>query len=374
MSRAARHSNPSARPEVLRLTDPASILTSVPYLVGFDPQESLVLMALHGPRKRVGLTLRVDLGDGTSRADRVIAAEAAGHVVRELADAQPAAALAVVYTNEGPAGGNGTRAGSGAHEALVIELTARLSAAGVELVSVLRVSGGRWWADDPCADISCCPPGGQPVPQPRTGAASSSATLAAATFVADGRAVLPDRAALEHLLDPDPRADHEAVRDALLEGDDGERGSRIDARVTLRRLRRAAREVTAGRQLSDAALGRLAAGLRSVAVRDQVLSLVVDPDAAGIREVLIHLVRRLPPPDDAHAAAMLAWVAHAEGSGALANVAVDRALAGVPDHSLARLVDAALRGGLPPKRLHEVAHLLRSGRGATPHQGRAAAS
>lgn len=374
MSRAARHSNPSARPEVLRLTDPASILTSVPYLVGFDPQESLVLMALHGPRKRVGLTLRVDLGDGTSRADRVIAAEAAGHVVRELADAQPAAALAVVYTNEGPAGGNGTRAGSGAHEALVPELTARLSAAGVELVSVLRVSGGRWWADDPCADISCCPPGGQPVPQPRTGAASSSATLAAATFVADGRAVLPDRAALEHLLDPDPRADHEAVRDALLEGDDGERGSRIDARVTLRRLRRAARQVTAGRQLSDAALGRLAAGLRSVAVRDQVLSLVVDPDAAGIREVLIHLVRRLPPPDDAHAAAMLAWVAHAEGSGALANVAVDRALAGVPDHSLARLVDAALRGGLPPKRLHEVAHLLRSGRGATPHQGRAAAS
>ena len=411
MTRPPRNPNPSGRPTVLRLTDPASILTSVPYLVGFEPKDSLVLLALHGPRKRVGLTLRVDLGDGTPAAGRAVAAEAAGHVMRELSGSHPAAAIAVVYADEPPAGGDGTRVGSAARDALVDELTTRLGAAGVELLSVLRVAGGRWWADAPCADVSCCPPAGREVPQPRTGVAPSSATLAAATFVAEGRAVLPDRAALEHLLDPDPKADHDAIRVAMGEaGADrgtsaatggvatGVGGARAnaggapagagapdgaaapdravapDGALVLRRLRRAARAAAAGRRLSDATVGRLAAGLRSVAVRDQVLSLVVDPDTAGLREVLIQLVRRLPPPDDAHVAAMLAWVAHAEGSGALANVAVQKALAGVPDHGLACLVDAALRGGLPPERLHAVARLLRSGRGATPSQRPAAAS
>lgn len=326
-------------PEVLRLSDPAGVLTAVPYLVGFEPHASLVVLALRGPRAQVGLTLRVDLDGGSSAA---LTGEVARHIAANLRGAHPRAAIAVVY-DDGP------------RPELVAALRSRLRGHGVRLLNVLRVTGGRWWSEDPCGDLSCCPPEGSPVPRPDQAGASPSVTLAAATLVADGRAVLADRATLEQQLDPDPRADHEAVRQAMLDP-----GSH-DRATTLRRLRRAARAAAAGRRLSDVAIGRLAAGLRPIPVRDEVLSLVIDSDAASIRELFVQLVRRLPPPDDAQAAAMLAWVAHAEGSGALANVAVDRALAGLPEYGLARLVEAGLRGGLPPERLHEVARMLRSG-------------
>ncbi|PWR14884.1 DUF4192 domain-containing protein, partial [Micromonospora sicca] len=47
-------------------------------------------------------------------------------------------------------------------------------------------------------------------------------------------------------------------------------------------------------------------------------------------------------------ASLLAFAAWRSGAGALASVAVDRALAANPTYSLAQLIDRALREGLPP--------------------------
>jgi len=340
---------------VLRLSDAAGILTAVPYLIGFEPHDSLVVLALHGPRRRVGLTLRVDLDGGPPSA---LAAEVARHVATDLSGSAVRAAIAVIYKGRGSDDQADAAAGSSRSQ-LVTRLRSRLSAEGVRVLNVLHVQGGRWWSDAPCQDPACCPPDGGLLPKAGRPGAPPSSSLAAATLVADGRAVLPDRAALEQLLDADPAADHVGVRQAMLECEG------VDRTSTLRRLRPAARAAAAGRRLSDVAVARLGAGLRAVPMRDEVLSLVIEPGAADLRELFIQLVQRLPPLDDAQVAAMLAWIAHAEGSGALANVAVERALAALPEHSLARLVDSALRQGLPPERLHEVARALRAGSAAS---------
>jgi hypothetical protein len=60
-------------------------------------------------------------------------------------------------------------------------------------------------------------------------------------------------------------------------------------------------------------------------------------------------------PDDAPVCTLLAWTAYARGEGALANVALDRALAGRPDYSLALLLRAALDGGVHPDEVRSLA-------------------
>src|SRR5437588_9860218 len=51
---------PQSEPQSkLRLTSPAQILTAVPYLLGFSPARSVVVMSLRD--KQVGLTMRLDI-------------------------------------------------------------------------------------------------------------------------------------------------------------------------------------------------------------------------------------------------------------------------------------------------------------------------
>jgi hypothetical protein len=55
-------------PAVARLSGPGEILAVLPSLCGFTPHESLVLLSLRGPRRRLGLTARVDLPDASVAA------------------------------------------------------------------------------------------------------------------------------------------------------------------------------------------------------------------------------------------------------------------------------------------------------------------
>lgn len=51
---------------VAKLTSPADIVAMIPYVLGFVPGQSLVLVALEGARRRFGPVLRMDLAE-TSR-------------------------------------------------------------------------------------------------------------------------------------------------------------------------------------------------------------------------------------------------------------------------------------------------------------------
>ncbi|HEX8520300.1 MAG TPA: DUF4192 family protein, partial [Pseudonocardia sp.] len=76
---------------VVRLRDPGELLAGVPFLLGFHPRESLVLLALGGSSgRRVGLVQRVDLPP-PEHAAAVCAALAAN-----AAPAAPAGAAVLV--------------------------------------------------------------------------------------------------------------------------------------------------------------------------------------------------------------------------------------------------------------------------------------
>src|ERR1700689_466378 len=70
----------------LRLRDPGELLEAVPYLIGFHPRDSLVVVGLEG--RQVAVTLRLDIGDGNLRP-------AAANIVEVLRRAEVDAVIVV---------------------------------------------------------------------------------------------------------------------------------------------------------------------------------------------------------------------------------------------------------------------------------------
>ncbi|HEY3736148.1 MAG TPA: DUF4192 family protein, partial [Jatrophihabitans sp.] len=95
---------------------------------------------------------------------------------------------------------------------------------------------------------------------------------------------------------------------------------------------------------------RFGAGLRAIEVRDAVW-IAVDEGCLGSEQLWRELARRLPSPYDAAPLFLLGWTAFRTGSGALANIACDRALASDPDYSAAELLVVAVSRGVDPRRL-----------------------
>ncbi len=316
---------------------PDALLALVPHLLGFYPGGSLVVLGLGGKRHRVTVTFRYDLPDPPD-ADQ--AADIAGHAASVLLRQRLRLAALIGY---GPV-----------HLVMPV-LAATMDSlldAGVELVEVLRADGGRYWSVL-CTDPACCPEEGRsfdPCSHP-VAAAMSRAGLPA----------LPDRDALARTLLP-PAGSTEAIRQStrLAEQrlcDLGARswaeGASDPKEVTVRTgraaVQHAIKRYRAGDSLTSGdELAWLAVVLADLRVRDDAWARM-NPK---YREAHIRLwtdvlkaaaTEYVPAP-----ASLLAFTAWQSGSGALASVAIDRALAARPGYSMAVLLGEALNAGLPP--------------------------
>ena len=152
----------------LRLRGPAELLSAMPYIMGFHPNDSLVALGLRG--SGLHLQLRGDLPDDQDAA-QMLAEHYAGLFGRNAIDG----ALLIGY---GPPG----RA-----EPFLRTVAAALSGRGIAVLDMLRTHEGRYWSLL-CAVPDCCPPEGRPY-DPETSIAAAEATLA-------GLVALPDRAAV----------------------------------------------------------------------------------------------------------------------------------------------------------------------------------
>ncbi|MCC9205135.1 DUF4192 domain-containing protein [Arthrobacter sp. zg-Y769] len=136
-----------------RVNAPADILSLVPHTLGFEPRNSLVLMALCGGR--LGATLRLDLPPG--QAARAGTAEYAATACRFLAsDTGADGALLAMYTDapwRDPA--------HPPYRQLVRRLEKELAAAGLPLQDGWLV-GPDSWRDYFCTRPDCCPWPGMP--------------------------------------------------------------------------------------------------------------------------------------------------------------------------------------------------------------------
>lgn len=312
-------------PVVLKVSRPADVLAAIPYLLGFHPENSIVVLVFRPPDKRVKLSLRVDLPTGDGR-------EAAGRLADRLGElAAERGAGHVVIVGYGPRD-RVTRS--------VDALRASLARHGVRVSEALRAEDGRYWSYL-CGDPDCCPPGG------RRYDVSSSEVAATATVA--GCVALPDRGSLGDSIAPidvPGEAIERSARRARAEVAALPPDRRYEAGI--RAVRAAVAAARDDRPPSAAETALLVEHLTDLRVRDEAWARIVPADLAVHRALWTHVVRRCVPHLVAAPAALLAFTAWQQGDGGLANVALDRALAADPDYSMARLLVDALDAALPP--------------------------
>lgn len=324
---------------IVRISSPADILGVVPHRIGFHPAESIVVVCLHGRRRRDGLVMRLDLAP--TQLDEV----AARDLSAKAAHVKSTAAVLVCYTEQAGEGDSLPRQG------LIDALRQRLASHGIEVIEALLVHDGRWWSYV-CENPSCCPPTGLPLPETLTPAAAHYA----AEMVADGGAVLADRAELERSICPPRNPVADAVRRQALEqagewvvetiaagGADALRAETVTLFESLVR-----RWAGGSRELAADEAGRIIFGLGLKAARDETATLLLDADPDVLLALLCALARHAHLPDAAPVCTVLAWVAYAHGRGALANVAVERALEADPGYEMARLIEDAMSRMISP--------------------------
>ena len=328
---------PDTPDAALHITDAAQLPAAVPYLLGFHPDESVVIVGLHDGE--VLVTIRVDLADAI---DDDMSSPALADAIGVAARAGVDAMVALVFSDVP------VRLRRMPHRAVVNAIGTEAGFYGCALLDVLVVRRDRWWSFV-CADLECasCTDEGEPVDRP-------GSTLAAEATYA-GMVALPSRTDVLALLDPMPDrarleplvAEHEnAMVQAALDGH-----ARRQERGATRAIFAAARAVDAGEgPVSDERAARFGVALSTLPVRDAVW-LAVDAGRLGGRELWRDLARRLPEPYDAAPLFLVGWSAWRAGNGVLARAAAERATQSDPGYGAADLLLAAITHGLDPRRM-----------------------
>jgi hypothetical protein len=357
----------------LRLGGPGELIDVVPYLLGFHPRDSLVLVGLHGTgsstgtgRELVGIAARIDLAD--IAVDTAVIARVADVLTRSGAES----AVALVFDDE-PHEGEISLDSALPWSAIIDEVEDVCGSASLELRDALLVSPTRWWSYL-CLDPGCCPRQGRLRPD------GPSVSAAAATYA--GLTAVPDRADLERSLEPAPDERRELLRPELvsvaaaLALDIGERAGQSRRRGATRALFAAARlravaepgaaagaqpeartdtVTTAGpgdtarEHLTRVRIVALAGALTDVSVRDSCW-LAIEGRRLPPTSLWSELALAVPQPYDAQPLFLHAWQSWRDGNGTVAGMAAARALRSDPDCSAAQLLLDALAHGLDPRR------------------------
>jgi hypothetical protein len=325
---------------VVRAGSPAALLRLIPHLIGFVPEASLVVIGTSPPRDRIRVTLRYDLPD-TPEADQ--AADIAEHAVGILRSQRLTAAVAIGYGPESQV------------NPVADALRNAATNADLEVREFLRVQDSRYWSYL-CSE-ACCPADGVPFDAEAADAAE------AAALARVGDRVFTCRAALAARVSPLGGITAESMRQATRRAE--QHVAQLLAKVRKSSRLGAARHMIAaeglaasgamitryrdgGRFTTDYEIARITVALRDLRVRDDAWARM-DPEHSDAHVRLwIDVVRRARPGYVAAPAALLAFVAWQSGDGALANVALDRALADDPDYSMALLLRQVITAGTPP--------------------------
>ena len=297
----------------LHVSSRHEFLAAVPYLLGFHPADSVVVVAFRD--RRVLCAARAGRDDPVAHTAEVLR--------RQGADA-----AAII--------------GYGGYEQVtpaVQRMSAALRARDVPVVDEFRVTDGRYWSYR-CTDPDCCPPEGTPC--------RVDQTVVAAQATYDGQVLLPDREALVARLaavtGPERAAMSaatERARDRLAEAMPP--GVRRSGRAAVR-----AAEVRyrSGGRLTDDEVAWLGMLLVETGIRDYAWVRTAGEDwrIALWTDVL----RRVDPLYAPAPASLLGFAAWRQGQGALANAAIQRALAAEPHYPMAHLIGQILHEGVPP--------------------------
>ena len=371
------------------LRSTAELADALPYLMGFHPDDSIVLVALHGSRGRFGGRIRFGIPENPAEWPTV-----ARHLAADLAATGTARGgtpdAALVYLCQDPSPGHTGRHVRERLRPLAEHLRAACDRLGMPAREALCISGGRYWSYC-CPDDRCCPEDGGELPLPGTSAMAAAAVWAGIHVqgsltdmerrleplgppVAARQERALDKAALAlvprvcaagererlrkevlvlagRLLDRFRAAPPAGARSCLPGGRDGrpQEASPWAERV-------AGEDSRDDQLLSEEEAATLVIGLQDHVTRDQAAEWMEGDVAPAALRLWRAVARRCVGAYREHAAAPLAlagWVAWSLGDEAGGRVALGRALRTDPDYLFARLLHQACNAGLDPERLRQ---------------------
>jgi hypothetical protein len=326
---------------------PGDLVDLAPYLLGFHPTDSVVLVAFPARGWDVCLTARADLTevrrDGFVDYLAALVAQAGGR------------RLVVVVYGAAPPPPPSASAGEGRPRELpdrdVVDLVAEAGRlVDVELVGAYHVSVGRWWSYHTCDDAGCCPASGTPLLGDR------SPAVAAAVFA--GMTALPDRAALAAAIEPVDSEQRRELSEAIVAAERdmvattvagaGIGPWRTGALMLLGSVLSRTLEAEVP-WLTPTVAARLVVGLTDTVVRDVAWAWTNDIHQCGpAGELWRQLARRTDEPYNAPPLFLTAWAAWRAGLGAVAVVTLERALAADPGYSAALMLEQLIAQGYDP--------------------------
>lgn len=301
------------RPVKLKVSTPADLVASLPYMFGFKPSNSLIVLALDG--KTVSAAGRVDaqaVEYPEQLRERLAAVTQHGHdtIVIGWIDSERKAERAVAIASAALGGADQT----------------------------IIVSGGRCRADGgPWLD---CP---ESLPEAE----------------AAGLEVLPNRTAVKRIVKGPVASDKQAAsrwslaRTAILAGDAAWRAARFDELLAI--------GLAGANELSVGERTELAALVYEGETRERVwphFSKELAPQQLALWRGVVAVVDRAGAVAPLGLLALAAWLT---GEGALATCCIERGQRINPQHSLLRLVDTINLAGVPPTAWEQMQRVIRGG-------------
>jgi hypothetical protein len=329
---------PAERRQIRVTSSPKTLLRLVPMLLGFHPEASMVIIGTQPPRGTVKVSLRYPLYDPTVPD---VAAYYVGHALNLLTSRDYTRVVAIGY-------------GSDERVTPFIELLREhADEHGLQLLELLRVEDNRYWSYA-CADPTCCPPEGvpfDPTPDP-------ALTELLGAGVPE---VLANREALAGLVAPVKGAAAQsmlrATRTAIARVAELVKQARASSSqhpIAPAGIRAVQQAITNYRQeegvITHDEAAWLLVSLRDMWVRDDAWSRMEADHRQAHRRLWLDLTRLARPGYVAAPATLLAFVAWQSGNGALANVALDRALKDDPDYKMAQILRRTIDSGMDPSK------------------------
>ncbi|MFG3342379.1 DUF4192 domain-containing protein [Glycomyces sp. NPDC048151] len=306
-------------PAQLKLNGPADLLSAVPYLLGFTPEHSLVVVALK--RGELQCTFRVDLPGSVDHLDHLPS------LTKQLENNDADTVVLIAYGEDAIA--------TAAVQRAAMELDLR----DITIFDQLRVTDGRYY-NLGCTG-PCCPTEGQPL---------TDNSAIGTELIASGAVRRTDRNAITELFAPAPAEQRAAVTRAIddalhTEADlDWAEQRRHDLAVIDRWLEA---DTLPERPEDIATLGLAVSDLD---VRDYTLR-NTDPHRETASDLWLWVARHLEDDFLAPALTIAGWCAYRTGNGVVAIEAFTLALKASPHYRLAQMLMAAVQAGIPPRAL-----------------------
>ncbi len=308
------------------ITNPTDLLSAIPFLIGYQPTDSIVLIALED--EAISLALRIDFPTDVD-------ASAAKDLVKRFGATKEA--LMISYIPDNCLDAN-----------RVLEpLIEQLGEAEINIRESIIVVAGRW-RSLVCADPKCCPIEGSPMPE-------LTESRVAVEEISKGKLMpFTSLTAMEESLrsEPDPSITNATISTGPIDYSvDPTFEQREGANFLLDFLN----DFRADRICRDKTLvGVVLSRLRDLQVRDFALGIMNNDESDLYFDAWRWLMKVAPSGYIAAPATLFAVACYERGDGALANLALAKARADQPNYSMVELLSKVFRSGQPPRLFQEL--------------------